>query len=403
MPYSSAMRARLALGFLPALLALSAVRPAWAEERPVLVVDATGGAGALIAARLTRALVPDPTLRPGSAAVIAALSVPTPVDDAARITATATLAGARDRLARFSHGEAAALARAAQDAIAGDADRPSVRALLADLVFVEAMALAGDADLAAAGPALGLVHRLDPGRTLDPARYPPEVLEAFAKAAVPPTATGLVMVAAPGASEILIDGVVVGAEPLATQVAPGPHIVTARGDTIRGSGRRIEAAAGQTVRLDLISVLAPVGVRAARARDRLVAAATDGARVQALVALLELSGTTDAIVLIADGNGALSSRLYTARGGLGPARPVDDDLGAVLRPLRPIAPGPVKPPPGAGLGPFVPATPVPPWYEARWAKVSFGVGATAVVVAVVAALVTRDAGSSTFMPSIEVE
>ncbi len=398
------MPARLALAFQLALVGTTVLGPglAWADERPVLVVDATGGAGAAIAERLTRALSLDPALRPASAGVIEALAAPTPSDDAARTTAGGTLGVARDRLARFAHREAATLARAAQDGAASDADRPAGRELLADLAFVEAMAIAGDVDLAAAAPTFALVHRLTPGRTLDPARYVPEVIAAFEAAAIAPTATGVLLIGAPGATEILVDGVVIGAEPISTQVAPGPHIVSARGELIRGAGRRIEAAAGQTVRVDLISVVAPLDVRVARARDRLVAATTDVQRTDAITTLLELGGATDAVILF-DLGGQVASRLYTARGGLGPARPVGDDLAAVLRPLRPVPK--LVPPPGGERDPD-PTFPDPPvlrWYERRYAKIGFGVGAGAIVVAVVAALVMRDPGSSALMPMIEVD
>ena len=150
--------------------------------------------------------------------------------------------------------------------------------------------------------------------------------------------------------------------------------------------------------------MAPVGVRAARARDRLVAATTDRARVDAIATLLELGGGLDAVVLVAR-DGELASRVYTARGGLGPARAIGDDLAAVLRPLRPLPR--VVPRDGGGGGGGggvkVPLPLVTPWYERRWAQVSFGVGATAIVVGVVAAIVARDPGSSALMPTIEVE
>lgn len=400
------MRAPLALRLLGLLVACAGIAilgpgPARADERAVLVVDATGGPGADVAERLTRSLGPDPALRPGNSEVLAALLAPTPDDDGPRTTAVTALAGARERLGRFLDAEAAAMARAAQDAAAGDADRAATREVLADLAFVEAMAIAGGGDLAAATPTFALVHRLSPGRTLDPARYLPEVIRAFDAAATPPPQTGMLFIAAPGATQVLVDGVAIGGEPVALQVAPGPHIVTARGEAIRGSGRRVEAAAGQTVRVDLILVQAPLAVRAGRARDRLLAATTDAARADAVETLLQLAGAKDGVVLVVEA-GAVAARLYTQRGGLGPPRPVGDDLPAVLRPFRPVRPLPppqVDPTPE----PVIPVEPTPPWYRERWAKVSIGVGTAAVVIAVVAAIVTRDAGSSTLMPEIEVD
>lgn len=399
MTYSNAMRAPLALGVsLAAVVLVVSGRPASADERPVLVVDTTAdGSGAAVAARLNNALGPDPALQRVAPDVVAGLAAPTTVDDGAVARGAETLATARERLARFAHGEAATLARSAQDALAGDADRPAVRELLADLAFVEALAIAGDTDLAAAAPTFALVHRLAPGRKLDPARHLPELIRAFDAAAVAPAVTGELMVVAPGAAEVLIDGTSVGSEPALAQVAPGPHIVTVRGESLIGSGRRVVAAAGKTVRIDLMSVVAPLGVRAARVRDRLVAAADERERLAALTDLLDLAGADDAIVLVTDG-GALASRLYTAKGGLGPPRPVGDDLIAVLRPLRPIPR--IVPPVQRPVPPPIPET---PWYERGWVQASFGVGATAVVIAVIAAIVTRDPGSSRLMPGIEVD
>lgn len=399
MTYSNAMRAPLALGVSLAAVLAATAAPARAEERAVLVVDATADrSGATVAGRLNVALGPDTALRRAEADVVAGLAVATPVDDGAFTAATATLATARERLARFAHSEAATLARSAQDALAGEADRPAARELIADLAFVEALAIAGDADLAAAAPTFALVHRLSPGRTLDPARHVPELIRAFEAATVVPVATGALMVAAPGATEVLVDGVSVGPEPALAQVAPGPHIVTARGEALLGSGRRIEAAAGKTVRIDLISVVAPLALRAARARDRLVAATDEASRLDALADLLDLGGAADAIVLVTV-DGVLASRLYTERGGLGPARPVGDDLAAVLQPLRPLPK--VRQPPPTRIPP--PPDPETPWYERGWVQATVGVGATAVVIAVIAAIVSRDPGSSALMPGLEVE
>ena len=121
----------------------------------------------------------------------------------------------------------------------------------------------------------------------------------------------------------------------------------------------------------------------------------------AIITLLQLAGASDAIVLV-DGSGTeIMSRLYTERGGLGPARPVGDDVQAVLRPLRPLPR--VKPPPDPPPVIKVPLPPATPWYQERWAKVSLGVGTTAVVVGVITAILLRDPGSSTLMPTIEVD
>ena len=166
----------------------------------MVVVDATtDGSGAAVVVRLNAALGPEPTLGPIAPGLVDALANPTPVDGAAIASASTALTNARDRLVRFAYGEAAAIARAAEDALAGEAGDKTARELLANLAFVEGLAIAGDAgDAGAAAPTWTLVHRLSPGRTLDPAVYPPDQIAAFARAVTPPPGSGAVMIAAPG-------------------------------------------------------------------------------------------------------------------------------------------------------------------------------------------------------------
>ncbi|MBK9032688.1 MAG: hypothetical protein IPL61_15685 [Myxococcales bacterium] len=394
------MRAHLALVPLAFIAAATTAR---ADERPVVVVDASAdGRGAEVVARLNGALGPEPTLGPIAPRLIDALAAPTPIDGTAIAAAAAALADARERMVRFAYGDAAAIARAAQDALAGEAGDRTARELLANLAFVEGLAVADDSGLAAAIPTWSLVHKLSPARALDPAQYPPDQVAVFAAAVTPPPGSGAVMIAAPGATEILVDGEVVGREPAVAQLAPGPHIVTARGDDIVDTGRRVVATAGQIVRVDLVPVLAPAPVRAARARDRLRAATDDGQRFAAVQVLLAIGAAEDAILVVADDAG-VATRLYTRQGGLGPARPVDGDLGAVLRPLRPVPRPPPRPPGPPGPPVIGPIAPEVPWHERRWVRVGMGVAGTTVVVAVIAAILTRASGTTKLGDTIGVD
>jgi hypothetical protein len=395
------MRARLALTSWAFVATASTVVAA--DERPVLVVDATAdGRAAAVVERLNAVLGPEPKLGPIAPDLIDALSRPTPTDDLSRDIGANALALAREHLGRFAYGDALAVTRAAEDALAGNAGDWATRTMLADLVFAEANAIAGEThSLAAAAATMTLVHRLAPGRTLDPAHYPPDQVAAFRAAATPPTGSGAVMVAAPGATEILIDGESIGPEPALAQLSPGPHVVSARGGDIVAVGRRVVAAAGQTVRVDLIPVLAPVATRAARARDQLRAAGDDATQFAALAALLTISATRDAIVLVSV-DGQLATRIYTARGGLGKPSPLEDDLGAVVRPLRPLAPSKprpiIAPPP-----PIVIVPPELPWYEHRWAKLSLGFGGAAVAITAIAIIANRGRGTSAIAASVDVD
>lgn len=376
-----------------ALLATAAT--ARADRRPVLVVDATtDGRGQVTVTRLEAALAAEASLGPVGEDIRAALSAPPVVDDSWRAAAATATGQARASLARFAYREAGDRAAAALDRLAAVADDAEARRTLAELALLQGQAEVGAGDLVGAEQALRLVHRFDPGRTLDPARYLPEVVAAFVAAGRPSEQVGKLRVVAPGAAEVLVDGAVVGGEPVTVEVSPGPHLVAVRGEAITTIGRRVTAAAGETVQIELTPVVAPLAVRVGRALVRLRAAADDRALVDSVATLLGLAQARDAVVVVGDGGPAV--RLYTARGGLGPARPVDD-AGAALAPLRPLAPRPrVRPPvtpPPVELG---------PWYQQPQGKLAIGVGVAATLAAVVVAIVARDPGTSSLVGRPEV-
>ncbi len=379
---------------------------AQSDERPVLVLDATATeAGARMVARIEKHLGPDPALAPVAERFRQPLRAPTPTDTSWQVERE-TLVEAQKLLTPVGYRQAAMLARSAQDRLARLAGEPEVRALLADLVLVEGLAVAGETGPAAARPLFMLVHRLSPGRTLDPGRFLPHVVRAFEEAAVTGV-TGRLEIKASGAAEVLVDGVVVpGGEPVNLAVPAGPHIITVRGEAILAEGRRVEAVARNQVLVELTPVLAPLEVRLGRARDRLVAATDDRARIDAVTTLLGLTRSArDAIVVVRDEDGALAVRLYTDRGGLGPSRPVDDDVAAAVAPLRPVVRPPPRgggPRPGGGVvGP--PPPPPRPWWQEPWVKAAGGTVAGVVAVAVLTAIITRDPGTSTLDPGLEVE
>lgn len=391
---------------------LSLARPASADERPVLVIDATGtDEGRAMVSRIEKHIGPDPMLTPVPDLFRAPLVEPTATDTSWRAE-EATLSDVRKLLTPIGYRQAAEKARAAQDRLAPYAADPGARALLAELVLVEGLAIAGESGLDAARPYFLLVHRLTPGRTLDPGRYLPEVVKAFGAASVS-GATGKVTITAVGAAEVLIDGVVVpGGEPVVGHPVPaGPHIVTVRGERVTTQGRRVVAVAADSVNVSFVLVEAPLAMRLARARDRLLAARDDGARNIAIRDLLAaMRPTAHAVVVVREGGeaGEMAVRLFTDQGGLGPPRVVGDDVAGAIAPLRPIK----KPPPrgngtkgpGVGIGPGPEVPPEEPWYTRTWFKATSGtiVGVAAVVI--ITSIVTRDPGTSTLMgggPDVE--
>jgi hypothetical protein len=371
------------------LIAVSATA-AVADERPVLVIDSTATAeGRAMVTRIEKHLGPDPRLATVPERFREAASKPT-ATDTSWTAEEATLAETRKLLTPIGYRQAAEKARAAQDRLAR---------------------YAGERGLDAARPLFLLVHRLTPGRTLDPGRYLPEVVKAFAAASIT-GASGKVTITAVGADEVLVDGVVVpGGEPVDSHPVPaGPHIITVRGDRVVTTGRRVDVTAASTLPVDFKLVGATDETRIMRARDRLVAARDDGARNVALRDLLStIKPSADAVVVVREGGdaGEMAVRLFTDQGGLGPPRVVGDDVAGAIAPLRPIR----KPPPrngsgrpGGGIGRTPEVPPDEPWYTRSWFKATSGTIAGVAAVVLITAIVTRDPGTSTLSgPGVDVE
>lgn len=402
-------RAPAVVGFAGVILWLMATAGvAAADERVVLVVDATGtDEGRAMAARFERSLGPDPALDPVPSRFREALAAPT-LTDTGWTALTAEAAETRKLLAPPpAYAAARERARAAQDALARHAGEPAARAMLAELVLIEGLAVAGESGAEAARPLFGLVHRLAPGQKLDPGRYLPDVVRVF-DAAAKSGASGKLVIDASGAEQILVDGTVVSGETVV--VAAGPHIVTVRGERIDPQGRRVEAVAAKDVVVTLTTVEAAAEVLLGRARDRLVAATDDRARVDAISVMLAKTNARHAILIVRDARAAddgavpvLATRVFSATGGLGPARPIDT-VDAALQPLRPLIGTPREGNGGGGKG-IAPVRPPPEaeWWQKSWFKASSGTLAAVAAVTIITIVVTRDPGNSTLKPDVEVE
>lgn len=386
---------------LAAIAVAAAAGSASADERVVLVLDATGDDdGKAMAQRFERSLGPDPALDPVPARFREALARPTSTDTGWTAART-EVAAARQLLAPTTYGQARERARAGQDLLARYAAEAEPRALLAELVLIEGLAVAGESGAEAARPLFGLVHRLAPGQRLDPGRYLPDVVRVF-DAAARSGASGKLVIDASGAEEILVDGAQVYNETVV--VAAGPHIVTVRGERIDAQGRRVEAVAAKDVVVTLTTTEAPVETLLVRARDRLLLAADDRARVDAISVLLAKTNARHAVIIVRDGGegGELATRVFTAA-GLGPPRTIDN-VASALNPLRPLRVKPREGAGGVGIGPG-PVRPPPelPWYQKTWFKATGGTVAAVAAATLITMIVTRDPGTSTLQPNPEVE
>jgi hypothetical protein len=383
-----APQVRRAAACVVAAAALLVAGPARAERRPVLVVDGTpDGAGAEAVSALEAQLAREDALGPAAFDIVDALRRPTVPAETWEADANAALAEARAALTRFGYREAADRAHGALDRLAVFAERPAARKLLADLALIEGQALIGAGDGERGAIAMRLVHRLDPGRTIDPARYLPEVVTAYVAAGRSAAATGELQLTAPGAAELLVDGVAVGGEPRVVALVPGPHLIAARGEAIVSVGRRVDVPDGQAMRVDLVPRVAPLPVRVTRVMTRLRTATGDATLADAVATLLALAQARDAVIVVR-GEAGLATRLFTARRGLGPPRALEEPA-RVMAPLRPLVVKPVGPP-------LPPPPPPEPWYRQRWGKTTIGVGVGVVLAGIVTAMFVRDPGSSSY-------
>ncbi len=172
-------------------------------------------------------------------------------------------------------------------------------ALYADLALVLAIAKLGENQQAEAAKFFGLVHRLTPGRRLDPALHLPAVVQAFEAARNGLGGTGKLVVKGPG--KIWVDGKDHGLAARQFDLAAGLHVVWLSGSERETVGRQVWVDAGKENVLDLGDAPAPLRVKVQRARVALANAANPEARGVAMRRLTELLSVRDAVVITMSG------------------------------------------------------------------------------------------------------
>lgn len=357
-----------------------------AAPRRVAVVNgaADQDAGAALAAQVREALEEAEELAPIPAGDLSrALEHRLPessvvADQVAEADEALARAGAA--FTRFDYDAALAELAVAEQELLEAPPAPTVLVRLADVNFQAGLIhIAGD-DTARALRAFRAVRRLDPARTeLDPARYPPSVVELYAQSGDPVPASGRIRVSAPyDGTAIHLDGAEAGATPIELPAAPGIHYVHASYPDHRIWGQRVEMLGPQAevkVRLERLTV----DERGRELRRRTL----DGEPwAGAAAAAAALTGV-DAVVLIRGTEDELETALYDAGSGrLSDWRAADVDPGLLVAPLVP-APrvaieGPEQPPivgPGER-----------PWYQKTWGRAAIGGTALVVVSGIVWAL-----------------
>jgi hypothetical protein len=263
------------------------VGTAQAAPRRIAVVNAAQDqeAGAELAATLRTAMDLDPMMTPIPAGDLArALEGALPAPGAEDLTGVADLlARAREDLAQFDYQSSLPhLAQAEQDLLAAWPSPENAR-LLAEIALERGRIFMRQRQRERAVQELVLVHRLAPERRLEPERYLPDVIEAFAEAMAraqeqaraqetnPAASVALEVTALLDDAAVYVDGRFAGHTPLTTRVAPGAHYVSGTFAGQATGGQRIiaDAARGQvSAKLGLGSVT--LDERARHWRERFV-------------------------------------------------------------------------------------------------------------------------------------
>ena len=281
---------------------------------------------------------------------------------------TDALAQARRSLARaidaqqsFREGEAVeALAHAEQLASAGGVDAAS-RRLLADAGLLRAwLHLSAGRTADAEREASRALMFTDPGAP-DPAAYPPELIELFARVSRAPSPTGTLRIAVRGSeqAQVWIDGRALGVAPVdAGGIAAGRHYVRIEAAGFEVIADRVEVPASAEVARSYTLGVAPPAALADAARSTTGAARRGAAR--RLATALELDGVAVGRALV-DGSGVRIVADWIPRDG--PARRVQgqgpshgraaDDLARQLAPPPASTASTASPSGSSALGPVL--------------------------------------------------
>lgn len=180
---------------------------------------------------------------------------------------------------------------------------------------------------------------LAPARALDPARFPPRLIEASRRARESLPAPGtLVVVAQPSDAVVIVDGQLYGRGRVEVPRPPGRHFVRAERAGFVAAARVVESGAGTTeVRLTLAAAPSPSAAELARRGALAEATRTVGGYVSGgthaavTLVLVDRSGRTlgkSSLPVDADlTSGALAAAVDGLVG--------DGDRGAIIEPARP--------------------------------------------------------------------
>ena len=260
------------------------------------------------------------------------------------------------------------------------APNEQIRAALADVAFQLGLVYLGQKDLESTKRAFRSVRFVAPDKELDPARYPPNVVEAFRAAAPATELAPLSITTAFDGLAVFIDGKLRGKTPLEVSLPVGTHYVTVTGDLFVPIGGKANVGTDPILRLE------PLNKSAAQRARALVAHHRTG-KLSQLDLARELSEITKSPALILIVGTKPNQFVPFANGKLGEAASAKT-LDSALRFIAP--------PPSLELR--NPSGPVPaptPWYRRRTTYVIGGIAAGAIASVVTTILLTSSEGTRT--------
>jgi hypothetical protein len=297
--------------------------------------------------------------------------------EAARLSKTT----AEDQLARYSF--ETAYQSAAMNGLARlrkATPTPDSLLLYAQLSFTAGQAQLGIRRQVADAPrSFALAHRLAPTFIPDPARYLPDVIEAFEAAKRRWTGKGTLSVG--GIGRLWIDGKDFGTAPVdVVEVDAGPHVVWLTGPDRNPHAMEVVVEAGKKARVTMDDTPASKEDKLHRARSDLRTAPDPTARAARMKQLAQLVGVRDA-VLLSSANGKINVQYWNdgtrPQPGFTSLHEYKNEKPADL--LLALAPKKAKaePPPVIVVKPLVDNR---RWYERRTWQASIAIGVIAAII-----------------------
>jgi hypothetical protein len=261
-----------------------------------------------------------------------------------------------------------------------------VRALYAELTLLEGLAQLDQHKLDGAERAFALTHRLDPTAALDPARYPPDITDAFTRAATATTTTAKLTIR--GTGRAWVDGQERGDAPGTFDVELGDHVIVLTSVDRVTTGVALRVAGKSQV--EIPDAPASPGLQVQRTRLELSRAVTnhdDAARAGAIQELASLLGVGDVVMISKRPDGKLQWETWRDRapGFSAPQLYTMQKPEALLEGLASDVPAksPAEPSsPSLSIGKALPSA-EEPWYARRWVQASAAAGLAAVIVGVI--------------------